>query len=166
MPMATITVTINEADIMSEIRKAASFEARVARDNGADSLYDTVRITDQDESIIQVFLRSAKQNIVANYPGIAALAVNDIVYTISSDAALTGIDTTVGLETINYIINYCCRRWFAMRYPTKIQEYQDRAALNILNLNGLLYARKAPSVPAGDTAGFIPLTEQSQPNNS
>ena len=163
--MATITANINEANILLEIRKAASFEARVARDNGADSLFDTVRITDQDESIIQVFLRSAKQNLVANYPGIAALATGSIVYTISSDAALTGIDTTVGEETNNYLINYCCRRWFEMRYPAKTQEYQDRAALNILNLNGLIYARKAPTRPAGDTAGFIQLGEQEQQNN-
>lgn len=156
--MASVTATITDSSILSEVAKIASFEGRFTKEQDGSPKYDAVRITTQDGALLESFLAAAKHNIVASYAGVAALNSGNIVITPPSDNALSGVNDSITREVTEYLVNYCCRCWFELRIPSLMEEYQSRAALNILNLNNLVYTRKAPTKGTGEnTIGFVNL---------
>lgn len=161
--MAAVTVTLSNQVLIAQVAMRASFEGRSARDTDGSSLYDTVRVTEQDHPLLESFIADARDNLVAQYPDLATINTGNVVYTIESSVWDTNLETAVQAQSIGFIVNYCCRRWFELRLPAVVQSYQDRAALCILNLNTILYSRKAPV--KGDGTGLSGLVNITTPQN-
>lgn len=155
--MTQITATINSAAILAKVGMLVSFVARTAKEEG-ENIYDSVRITEQDEPQLEHFIEEAKENIVAEYAGISGVNTSGNITFTLPDEWLEEHEDTIGQECVNFIVNYCCRCWFNLRYPPKVEEYQNKGAMNIQKLNDLLYSRKAPGEQDGtEMPDFIRL---------
>ena len=157
--MATITATIVNAAIISQVEMVASFAGRNAKDKDGRPLYDEVRITAQDDTLLAQFIGEAKRNLLAAYADISSTDLSgNIVFTLPAEY-LTSHATSIQAEVVNFITDYVCRCWFELHLPDKVEEYQAKGALSVQKLNDLLYSREAPAMPNGtQLPNFISLT--------
>lgn len=158
--MPSVSVTLNKTDIIAKVRKAAAFVAKEAyRDE--NSLYDSIRITDQDSAIIEDFFDEAKHRLISVFGDECSGTTTGVTFNLSGNYQ-PALEGAIIQESQEYVFHSCCRRWFLLRYAPKVEEYSEKVGLNLDNLKVILYVKKAPVRESGNTfnGGLIRIGEQ------
>lgn len=158
--MPTVSVPLVKETIIAKVKKAAAFVGKEAY-NGETSLYDSVRVIEQDIPMLEDFLDEAKHNLISAFSEVSSLSQTGIEFTLSANSVAAMVNSIIE-ECQEYVYHYCCRRWFLLRYTPKVEEYTEKVKINLDNLNVIIYAKKAPVREEGNAfnSGLIKIGEQ------
>lgn len=140
--MKTLNIDIVQADILSEVSKICSFVGGKEYQDGV-SLYDAIRITDQEAPLLSEFILSAKRAILARFNRFSELTDTGIAMLLP-DAYNESRNEDIAKEAISFIVNFTTSKWFEIVAKSRAQEYQQYATTNMVHLEKEIFARMAP----------------------
>ncbi len=140
--MKTLTIGIVQADILAEVGKICSFVGGKEYKDGV-SLYDAVRVTDQETQLLSEFILAAKMALLARFNRFSEITANGISMLLPNSYN-DSHDTEIAEEAQRFIVNFTVAKWFEITLKSRAEEYQKYATSNMVHLEKEIFARRAP----------------------
>lgn len=150
--MSTIVLSVNKADVYSEVAKTCSYTGakRItpSTEEGQPSVYERIFTTDADAEMLDRYWAEGCNEMTSVFkPFISSLGVNGDTY--SADLAMgdsfeTSLETPVNSNLFSYLVYSICAKWFLMTSPEDVQKYELLAEEAKNKVREDLYFKKKP----------------------
>lgn len=167
--MASITITVNKADVWEEVAKTSGYTGDKMTDTD-ENAYERILITDEDQKSLQRFWEEA-----------VAIA-NDQLKEMLETASPMNSDYNVTLHVSNsydrvlnpsvqaaltsYFISAIVGRWYKFSNKAEAESYFSDAAAMIEDVLRKLYSRKRPQRPHRESRTALPTPPISTDKNN
>lgn len=108
-------ISISESNILDRIRKVTSSIGRTTTDKNGNSLYDTIRVISQDESLIQDYIKTAYSEVVVLLRDHVAGNIYPKITLVYSNAINDKVEKQAPILIEDFIVYTCLFMWFSSR---------------------------------------------------
>jgi hypothetical protein len=140
--MKTLNIDIDQADILSEVSKICSFVGGKEYQDGV-SLYDAIRITDQEAPLLSEFILSAKMALLTRFNRMSEQVQNGISLLLPDETP--DHDDAIVQLALNFIVNYVTAKWFKIVLSSREEEYNKYTTTALVNLEKEVFSLRKPT---------------------
>lgn len=141
-------ITINTTSLRKEIEMISSFVGRTSVDNEGKSLYDKIKIKEQDYSLIDKFIESSIEKLISSlsefFDTKEESSGNMVIYLSVPDSFNDSYEHPIEAHSASFIKNTVMFEWLLINYEEASSGYIAKAQDDIKEVRKLFYKRTQP----------------------
>jgi hypothetical protein len=141
-------VILRLPDIIEKVGRISANVGASRADDKGNSLYDIIATTRYDEQLLRGFWEQSLPSLSQVFSQFLSCLLTE------GDSAIFRLDMPGNFNanylddmraaTRDFMVNSILASWFGIKAKSEQEQYAQRAAANLLDINNKLYARKAP----------------------
>ncbi|MEG2151417.1 MAG: hypothetical protein RRY36_09385 [Bacteroidaceae bacterium] len=142
-------INIDRTSLFTSIVSLSSFVAKVEYNKEGQSLYDVIKIKEQDRFLIEQHIEQSVLNLTTRLKEFVSNSTNtSITCNFPVSFNTTMVDKVQDAAT-KYIVNQAFSKWLKLTIPDRVKEYEDIAEQSLTDMMMMIYYRQSPKKRIG-----------------
>ena len=140
-----LKITIDQPTLFAEAKMLSSFEGKHEYNEKGDSLYDVIKVLEQDRPLFERYSGEAIKNLTKVLREFVAEVSANVITCVMPKSFNPAFENDVSEAARDYIVNFSFFLYLKMRNEARAKDYLELANQDLTDIREKVYYRTKPT---------------------